>query len=122
MPEIWGKDAAIFNPYRWLTENGEAITYSPFSKHIMHLQDMCILGLLTPASLEYHAWNAGPRSCLGRPLATYEGITITVAILQRFDIVLSDDSRVYKPLAALNMVMFLPCYRRHEERMMTNSS
>ncbi|KAL6247438.1 hypothetical protein RBB50_005784 [Rhinocladiella similis] len=82
MPEIWGKDAAIFNPYRWLTENGEAITYSPF---------------------KYHAWNAGPRSCLGRPLATYEGITITVAILQRFDIVLSDDSRVYKPLAALNM-------------------
>ncbi len=55
-------------------------------------------------SLEYHAWNAGPRSCLGRPLATYEGITITVAILQHFDIILSDDSRLYKPLAAMNMV------------------
>ncbi|KAJ9610624.1 hypothetical protein H2200_005401 [Cladophialophora chaetospira] len=82
MPQIWGEDAAVFNPFRWLTETGEGITYSPF---------------------KYHAWNAGPRSCLGRPLATYEGITITVAILQRFDIILSDDSRLYKPLAAMNM-------------------
>ncbi|KIW53737.1 hypothetical protein PV05_09283 [Exophiala xenobiotica] len=82
MPEIWGEDASIFNPYRWFKENGESISYSPF---------------------KYHAWNAGPRSCLGRPLATYEGITITVAILQHFDIILSDDSRLYKPLAAMNM-------------------
>lgn len=57
---------------------------------------------LTP--LEYHSWNAGPRSCLGRALATYEGIAITVAVLQRFDITLSDNSRVYEPLAAMNMV------------------
>jgi cytochrome P450 len=58
-------------------------------------------------STEYHAWNAGPRSCLGRPLATYEGITITAAILQRFDIELVDDSKVYEPLAAMNMVRFM---------------
>ncbi|OAP59732.1 hypothetical protein AYL99_07030 [Fonsecaea erecta] len=82
MPEIWGENAAVFNPYRWLKDNGESISYSPF---------------------KYHAWNAGPRSCLGRLLATYEGITITVAILQRFDIILSDDNRTYEPLAALNM-------------------
>jgi cytochrome P450 len=54
--------------------------------------------------LEYHSWNAGPRSCLGRALATYEGIAITTAILQRFDITLEDTSRPYEPLAALNMV------------------
>ena len=86
MPMIWGEDAAVFNPYRWLKENGESVSYGPF---------------------KYHAWNAGPRSCLGRPLATYEGITIIVAILQRFDVVLSDDSKVYEPLAALNMVCSL---------------
>ena len=59
---------------------------------------------LTKVRTEYHAWNAGPRSCLGRPLATYEGITITVAILQRFEIILSNGSRTYEPLAAMNMV------------------
>lgn len=70
-----------------------------------HLRERrTILESLTLLSTEYHAWNAGPRSCLGRPLATYEGITITVAILQRFDIILSDDSKTYQPLAAMNMV------------------
>ncbi|KAK5061940.1 hypothetical protein LTR44_003315 [Exophiala sp. CCFEE 6388] len=82
MPEVWGKDAAVFNPYRWFQEDGEGISYSPF---------------------KYHSWNAGPRSCLGRPLATYEGITIAAAILQRFDVDLSDNSRIYEPLAGLNM-------------------
>jgi cytochrome P450 len=33
MPEIWGEDAAVFNPYRWIKENGESISYSPFSKY-----------------------------------------------------------------------------------------
>lgn len=61
-------------------------------------------GGLTPLCLEYHSWNAGPRSCLGRALATYEGVTISTAILQHFDVVLADDSRPYEPLAALNMV------------------
>ncbi|KAI1630411.1 cytochrome P450 [Exophiala viscosa] len=82
MHEVWGKDAAVFNPYRWFQEDGEGISYSPF---------------------KYHSWNAGPRSCLGRPLATYEGITISTAILQRFDVDLSDSGRLYEPLAGLNM-------------------
>ncbi|KAL3463137.1 cytochrome P450 [Aspergillus heterothallicus] len=82
MPQVWGEDAAIFNPKRWFRENGENVSYSPF---------------------KYHSWNAGPRSCLGRALATYEGITITTAILQRFDVKLSDNSRMYEPLAAMNM-------------------
>ncbi|KAL6819991.1 cytochrome P450 [Trichoderma camerunense] len=82
MPEVWGKDAAVFNPYRWLKEDGQNISYSPF---------------------KYHSWNAGPRSCLGRALATYEGIVISTAILQQFDVILSDDSKDYEPLAAMNM-------------------
>ncbi len=32
MPEVWGEDAAVFNPSRWLQENGESISYSPFSE------------------------------------------------------------------------------------------
>jgi hypothetical protein len=34
MPQIWGADAALFNPYRWLKENGDSITFSPFSKSL----------------------------------------------------------------------------------------
>ena len=32
MPEVWGEDAAVFNPYRWFKESGESISYSTFSK------------------------------------------------------------------------------------------
>ncbi|KAL1412260.1 hypothetical protein Q8F55_000003 [Vanrija albida] len=82
MPEVWGDDCATFNPYRWFRENGETVSYSPF---------------------KYHSWNAGPRSCLGRALATYEGVAIVCAILQRFDVQLVDPVKVYEPLPALNM-------------------
>jgi hypothetical protein len=32
MPEVWGEDAAVFDPYRWYNEDGEKVTYSPFSE------------------------------------------------------------------------------------------
>ena len=32
MPEVWGKDASVFDPSRWFTEDGDTISYSPFSK------------------------------------------------------------------------------------------
>lgn len=105
---MWGKDAATFNPARWFKENGEPISFSPFSQsHVIMFPrriENTNLRLLTARTTEYHSWNAGPRSCLGRALATYEGITISTAILQRFDVILSDDTRKYEPLAAMNMV------------------
>lgn len=106
MPEVWGKDAAVFNPYRWLKEDGQNISYSPFSRSFLplHTIGVCILRNTNIQTLEYHSWNAGPRSCLGRALATYEGIVISAAILQQFDVILSDDSKDYEPLAAMNMV------------------
>jgi cytochrome P450 len=105
MPEVWGKDAAVFNPYRWFEEDGKSISYSPFSElQVRYKRDEYFLEMLTSYHVEYHSWNAGPRSCIGRALATYEGITISTAILQRFDVVLSDDSKTYEPLAAMNMV------------------
>ncbi|CAG9956541.1 unnamed protein product [Clonostachys rosea f. rosea IK726] len=82
MPEVWGDDAGEFKPERWFDEDGKNMSFSPF---------------------KYHSWNAGPRSCLGRPLATYEGISIAAAIIQRFDVIMSDTTKTYEPLAALNM-------------------
>jgi cytochrome P450 len=105
MPEVWGTDAKVFNPDRWFTEAGEGISYSPFSKTtIPTIGPTRVIGQSNLPFAEYHSWNAGPRSCLGRALATYEGLAISTAILQRFDVVLVDHSRIYEPLAALNMV------------------
>jgi hypothetical protein len=95
---------------RFLTRPGgsrrrEKVSPTVLSVSHGHLQGQILAAiLLTRELVEYHSWNAGPRSCLGRALATYEGITISTAIIQRFDIILSDNRRVYEPLAALNMV------------------
>lgn len=79
--------------------------------HSVSVNCQLIYNLSFNRYLEYHSWNAGPRSCLGRALATYEGITITTAVLQRFDVILADDSKVYEPLAAMNMVRSLSLLR-----------
>lgn len=34
MPEVWGDDATVFDPSRWFKENGESISYRPFSKQL----------------------------------------------------------------------------------------
>jgi hypothetical protein len=36
MPEVWGEDCAVFNPNRWFKENGDTISYSPFSERAPH--------------------------------------------------------------------------------------
>lgn len=43
MPEVWGEDAAIFNPGRWFKESGESISYSPFSelKAVLNFVSTC---------------------------------------------------------------------------------
>lgn len=105
MPEVWGEDAGEFNPYRWFTKDGESVSYSPFSKNQPWILMSCSCRVMI--FTEYHSWNAGPRSCPGRALATYEGIAISTAIIQRFDVILSNDSKDYEPLAALNMVWSL---------------
>lgn len=72
---------------------------------------VCVVSLTCRS--EYHSWNAGPRACLGRALATYEGIAIACATLQRFDIELQHPNKVYEPLPALNMVSRLECTGGH---------
>ncbi|KAM0751316.1 cytochrome P450 [Meredithblackwellia eburnea MCA 4105] len=82
MPQIWGDDAEEFKPERWFDPDGNYISHGPF---------------------KYHSWNAGPRSCLGRALATFEGIATAVAILSNFELELQDPSSPMEPQAGMNM-------------------
>lgn len=69
MPEVWGVDCEELKPERFLKEDGSLRTYSTY---------------------KFHAFNAGPRLCLGQTLATYEGMAVLVALLQRYDVLLDD--------------------------------
>lgn len=68
LPEVWGPDAAQFNPQRFLTadENGS---------WIYHQQPQW----------KFHVFNAGPRLCLGMNLAGFESVAFVAAALQKYD-------------------------------------
>ncbi|XP_072963443.1 cytochrome P450 704C1-like isoform X1 [Typha angustifolia] len=62
MEYLWGQDAEIFRPERWLNENGIFEPGSPF---------------------KFTAFQAGPRICLGKEFA-YRQMKIFAAVLLRF--------------------------------------
>ncbi|KAM3333319.1 hypothetical protein ACQJBY_028423 [Aegilops geniculata] len=62
MERLWGEDAIVFRPERWLDERGEFLPESPF---------------------KFTAFQAGPRICLGKEFA-YRQMKIFSAVLLRF--------------------------------------
>ncbi|TVU31930.1 hypothetical protein EJB05_23642, partial [Eragrostis curvula] len=62
MEYLWGRDAEVFRPERWLSENGEFQPENPF---------------------KFTAFQAGPRICLGKEFA-YRQMKIFAAVLLRF--------------------------------------
>ncbi|KAG7391300.1 Histone deacetylase 8 [Phytophthora pseudosyringae] len=66
MTHVWGPDAAVFNPERWI---------DPASKRIVSV-----------SAFKFVAFNAGPRMCLGASLAGLELKLVAAALLSRFHI------------------------------------
>lgn len=64
---IWGKDAEIFRPERWLERE------------------------TAPSSYEFTAFNAGPRECLGKRLAQMEMTFFLAMFIRDFDFSLAVD-------------------------------
>lgn len=62
MERLWGEDAIVFRPERWLDERGVFLPESPF---------------------KFTAFQAGPRICLGKEFA-YRQMKIFAAVLLRF--------------------------------------
>lgn len=67
--KIWGPDAAIFRPERWI----EIPVRSQF---------------------EYPAFNAGPRVCLGKAFAELEGVFVLVSILKQYKLKVVNPEKV----------------------------
>ncbi|SPO44319.1 related to Cytochrome P450 [Moesziomyces antarcticus] len=69
MPELWGEDCEEFKPERFIEKRADGS-----------------LGIKTYSQYLFHAFNAGPRLCLGQTLATYEGCAVVAEILGNFDV------------------------------------
>ncbi|EGG11203.1 cytochrome P450 monooxygenase [Melampsora larici-populina 98AG31] len=63
--DIWGPDCGEFKPTRWIDSEGKLKQFGPF---------------------KFHAFNGGPRLCLGINLAMLEAISVIVEIVRNFDI------------------------------------
>ncbi|PWN54133.1 cytochrome P450 [Violaceomyces palustris] len=72
-PTLWGADADLFRPERWIDESGSIRRESVYKAHF---------------------FSAGPRVCLGQKMAIFEGLQIMKAIIQNFDMEL-DMSKKY---------------------------
>ncbi|CAI5730056.1 unnamed protein product [Hyaloperonospora brassicae] len=66
LPSVWGPDAAVFRPERFLDEHEKLVLLPP---------------------LKFIAFSAGPRKCVGRKLAMIEMKVVTACLVSRFHLV-----------------------------------
>ncbi|KAN0066513.1 Protein kinase alk2 [Thecaphora frezii] len=80
MPELWGPDCEEFKPERFLEQRDDGTA-----------------SIKTYSQYLFHAFNAGPRLCLGQTLATYEGCAVTAEILAHFNIIFDKEAMERDP-------------------------
>ncbi|KAJ3163887.1 hypothetical protein HK101_000588 [Irineochytrium annulatum] len=82
---LWGDDATIFRPERWIDEAGNVKRVSPFL---------------------FTAFNAGPRVCLGQQMAMVEAVMTLVALCNKFDFEATEHKEKNpRPALALTLMM-----------------
>lgn len=83
MPSIWGKDCLEFKPERWISDKG-TIRHEP--------------------SYKFLAFNAGPRTCLGKEVALTQMKTVVASIIQNFNVRVEEGQNV-RPRASIILHM-----------------
>ncbi|OAV90897.1 hypothetical protein PTTG_28169 [Puccinia triticina 1-1 BBBD Race 1] len=68
-PETWGSDCGQFKPDRWIDEDGKIRNFGNFI---------------------YHAFNGGPRRCVGMTMAIFVMVKTIVEMLQKYDLEFSE--------------------------------
>ncbi|KAI4310800.1 hypothetical protein MLD38_035750 [Melastoma candidum] len=80
MKTIWGDDCMEFKPERWLSPEGDR--FEP-----------------PKDDYKFVAFNAGPRTCLGKDLAYLQMESIASAVLLRYRLTLSPGHRVEQKMS-----------------------
>lgn len=83
LPEVWGDDCLDYRPERFL--------------------DGATGSLRNVSMWTWHSFNAGPRTCLGKTLATFEALSLLTALLPRYDFEMADPGMQAKYTTGLNM-------------------
>ncbi|KAF2317489.1 hypothetical protein GH714_022847 [Hevea brasiliensis] len=80
MEEIWGKDCLEFKPERWISEGGRI-------KHV--------------PSYKFVAFNAGPRSCIGKELAFLQMKAIAASVIWNYSLQVVENHSVSPNVSVL---------------------
>lgn len=95
MERLWGEDAMVFRPERWLDEEGHFHPESPF---------------------KFTAFQAGPRICMGKEFAYRQMKIYSAVLLNFFEFKLSDVNQEAKYIISITLViengLHLHAYRR----------
>ncbi|KAF9890729.1 hypothetical protein FE257_005595 [Aspergillus nanangensis] len=78
-PRVWGEDAAVFNPDRWLDRRRVASSHLCANMTFSH----------------------GPRSCPGRSVARLMLTCLTAAFVSQYQVSLEDSGKSYVPIEAV---------------------
>ncbi|CAO1613897.1 unnamed protein product [Parajaminaea phylloscopi] len=97
MPEVWGPDCKEFKPERFLTQTGGGDVKAASTTTIKNFSQW-----------QFHSFNGGPRLCLGKSLATYEGMAVAAAIVGRYDVLYDEKTLRENPPVFTDSVT-LPC-------------
>lgn len=82
-PAVWGDDAHLYKPDRWIDTNGE---------------------IKREGQWKFHAFNGGPRLCLGQGLATFEAVSVIVEVMRGYDVhMVNKDAPQYQSSLTLPM-------------------
>lgn len=84
MRSVWGDDCSEFRPERWIVDGKVGIKHEP--------------------SYKFLAFNAGPRTCLGKEVAFLQMKLVAANIMKRFDIVVVNGEEV-KPSPSIILRM-----------------
>jgi benzoate 4-monooxygenase len=91
--EVWGDDAAVYRPERWLERDNDTIqrAFNPFSygPRCVHCPRVVALEIMTPIC----------RACVGRNLASLELLIIISSIFRRYEIVLEHPEELVSEIA-----------------------
>ncbi|KAF9151421.1 hypothetical protein BG015_006712 [Linnemannia schmuckeri] len=111
---VWGEDAEVFCPERWLVDEDDVINQSspvpstppqqgaklkgvsPFGKFKMENQ------------FKFNSFNANPRLCLGQTFATLEAMVTSCMLLQNFDFKLVPGQPIPEPKPSATLPMLNP--------------
>ncbi|KAF9110307.1 hypothetical protein BGX27_006513 [Mortierella sp. AM989] len=121
--KVWGEDAEVFVPERWLVEEDEKSSPTHSTTTAVPAGDHGIspFGKFRVESMfKFNSFNCNPRLCLGQTFATLQAMVTTSMLLQNFDMKLVPGQPIPepKPSAALPMLRplmirkFIYQYRR----------